>query len=97
MEKIDGFLITEDELMRRSYDPRYQGKPLAGVFYEIYKELYKPKYSSTTVFQNFYNKISEQYGTFELLFPDGSSFVFGTGKCSIFHPSSGFFEHIVTD
>lgn len=97
MKDLDSFWITEDELMRRSYEPRYRGKPLAWVFYEIYRELEKPEQIPLSVFSNFYNRISEEHGTFELLFSDNSFFIFGTGKYDIFHPPSGFFEHISSD
>ena len=94
MKDLDSFWITEDELMRRSYEPRYRGKPLAWVFYEIYRELEKPRELPLSVFSNFYNRCSEDKETFELLFSDNSFFIFGNGKFEIFHPPSGFFERI---
>ena len=92
MNELEHFYISKEELMHRSYDPRYRGKPLAWVFYEMYLEL--PDASILSKFQNFYNKVSVENATFEVRLPDNSSFVIGNGKIQIFHPLSNFFESI---
>jgi len=88
MKDLEFFYISEDELMRRSYEPRYRGKPLAWIFYEMYLEL--PEKSFLSKFQNFCNRFSIEYGVFEIFLSDNSIFVMGNGKIQIFHPASGF-------
>ncbi|WP_040660525.1 hypothetical protein [Neisseria shayeganii] len=89
------FYISEDELMHRSFEPQFQGKPLAWVFYQVvYLTFETGSIFELEKVHNFYSKVSDKYGTFEILFSDRSSFIIGKSEINIFRPADGYFMSI---
>ena len=95
------FYVSEDDLNHRSYDSEFQGKPLAWVYYKLLVERGFWPYLDTHRMINFYNRYSDKYGSFEILFSDHSSFVFctpiGSGAARVIQPGTGYFEYIDSD